>query len=332
MSAVSRPPFDPRSLRIPLVAAPMLRISDLALTSAVIRAGIVGAFPTLNARSTAGLEEWLTRLDAVQREPGAGPYCPNLVMKDRNALAHAELVARSDARLVITSVGSPAPVADLFADAGIAVFSDVATVEHARKAAAAGVTGLVLLTAGAGGQTGWLNPFAFVTAVREFFDGPLVLAGGMTGGRSLAAARVAGYDLAYAGTAFMAAAEAPTRDDHARLLVDSGPDDVVLTRAFTGLPTNMLRASIEASGLDPENLDEDVTPEDASDLFGNRAREIGPKRWTDVQSAGHSVAGVHALEPAASIVDRFAREYRAALADVHAPAQSAPVPTADRKT
>ena len=304
------PPAAPdlSGLRLPLIVAPMLRVSDLHLTSAAVRAGVIGAFPTLNARSESALVEWLRELDAVQSH-STGLHCPNLVMADAAAIQHARLIADSGARMVITSVGSPAPVTDLFAQAGIAVFADVATVAHARKAVAAGVTGLVLLTAGAGGQTGWLNPFAFIDAVRRFFDGPVVLAGGMTGGRSVAAARTAGYDLAYSGTPFIASAESPAGAAHKSAIVDSDPDGILLTRAFTGLPTSMLTSSIRAAGLDPARLDEEATPESTARLFGNRARGDGPRRWADIHSAGHSVTGVDAVRPVARIVEDWAREY-----------------------
>lgn len=296
---------DFSGLRLPLIVAPMLRVSDLRLTSAALRAGVVGSFPTLNARSESTLREWLDELGSVQ-DTTAGLMCPNLVMADADSERHARLIIESSARMVITSVGSPAPVVPLFAEAGIAVFADVATVVHARKAVAAGASGLVLLTAGAGGQTGWLNPFAFITAVREFFDGPVVLAGGMTGGRSVAAARVAGYDLAYSGTPFIASRESPATDAYKQEIVDSGPDGIMLTSAFTGLQTNMLTQSIHAAGVDPEALDEGITRESAAELFGNRARGIGPKRWADIHSAGHSVAGVREVRTVAQIVDDFA--------------------------
>lgn len=307
----TRPDFS--RLRLPLIVAPMLRVSDVQLTSAALRAGVVGSFPTLNARSESALGEWLEELGTVQSE-SAGLLCPNLVMADADSARHARLIAASSARMVITSVGSPAPVAPLFAEAGIAVFADVATVSHARKALAAGATGLVLLTAGAGGQTGWLNPFAFITAVREFFDGPVVLAGGMTEGRSIAAARVAGYDLAYSGTRFIASSESPASPAYKQTIVDSDPDGIMLTKAFTGLQTNMLTQSVLAAGVDPGTLDEDATQESAAELFGNRARGIGPKRWADIHSAGHSVAGVREVRSVAQIVDDFARGYEDARA------------------
>ncbi|MGO1399075.1 MAG: NAD(P)H-dependent flavin oxidoreductase [Brevibacterium yomogidense] len=300
-------------LRLPLIVAPMLRVSDLRLTSAALRAGVVGSFPTLNARSETTLREWLDELGRVQDE-STGLLCPNLVMADADSVRHAHLIAASSARMVITSVGSPVPVAPLFAEAGIAVFADVATVAHARKAVAAGATGLVLLTAGAGGQTGWLNPFAFITAVRDFFDGPVVLAGGMTGGRSIAAARVAGYDLAYSGTPFIASSESPASESYKQEIVESDPDGIMLTKAFTGLQTNMLTQSMRTAGVDPESLDEGVTRESAAELFGNRARGIGPKRWADIHSAGHSVAGVRGVRSVEQIVDDFARGYDRARA------------------
>ena len=300
---------DLSGLRLPLIVAPMLQVSDLRLTSAALRAGVVGSFPTLNARSESTLREWLDELGGVQEE-SAGRMCPNIVMADADSARHARLIAESSARMVITSVGSPAPVTLLFAEAGIAVFADVATVTHARKAVAAGASGLVLLTAGAGGQTGWLNPFAFIAAVREFFDGPVVLAGGMTGGHSIAAARVAGYDLAYSGTPFIASSEsAASSDAYKQEIVESDPDGIMLTSAFTGLPTNMLTRSIDAAGVDLESLDEDITMESAAELFGNRARGIGPKRWADIHSAGHSVAAVREVRSVAQIVDGFADEY-----------------------
>ena len=302
----SGPDFS--GLRLPLIVAPMLRVSDVQLTSAALRAGVVGSFPTLNARSDSALQEWLEELGRVQAE-SAGILCPNLVMADADSHRHARLIAESSARMVITSVGSPAPVASLFAEAGISVFADVATVAHARKAVAAGATGLVLLTAGAGGQTGWLNPFAFISAVRGFFDGPVVLAGGMTGGRSIAAARVAGYDLAYSGTRFIASSESPASPAYKQTIVDADPDGVMLTKAFTGLQTNMLTQSIRAAGIEPASLDEDATQESAAELFGNRARGNGPRRWADIHSAGHSVAGVRGMETVTQIVEDFSREY-----------------------
>lgn len=296
-----------RSLRLPVIAAPMLRVSELALAAAACRAGIVGAFPTVNARTSTRLDEWLDALDAVQREDGAAPYCPNLIIKAPTLHEHLAVITQHDTRLVITSVGSPAPVIEPLHAAGTFVLADVATVAHARRAADVGADGLVLLTAGAGGQTGWLNPFAFVAAVREFFDGVLIVAGGMSSGASVLAAGAAGYDAAYLGTRFIATPESAAAAEYQRMLVDSSMDDVLLTRAFTGLQTNILRPSIELAGIDPDRLDETVSPDLAGRLFGDAAD--GPKRWQDFWSAGHTVSSIAEIEPVSTIVDRLETEY-----------------------
>lgn len=183
-------------LRLPLIAAPMLHVSGPDLVIAACRSGVIGAFPTLNARGPDGLDQWLTRIVAELKDSPrpAAPWCPNLIVhRDPAALrSDVDCVIRHGAQMVITSVGSPAPVIAPLHDAGCLVFADVATLRHAHKAVEAGADGLILLTAGAGGQTGWLNGFAFVRAVRAFFDGPLVLAGGVSDGASLLAAQALG--------------------------------------------------------------------------------------------------------------------------------------------
>jgi nitronate monooxygenase len=223
-----------------------------------------------------------------------------------------EVLVRHRVEVVIASVGSPAPVVGPVHDVGGLVFADVATLRHAERAVAAGVDGLVLLTAGAGGQTGWMNPFAFVGAVREFFDGLVALAGGIADGSALAAARVLGADLGYLGTAFLATRESRAAPDHKKMCVASTMDDVLLTRAFTGLPTSMLVPSIRAAGLDPAALDETATPADSDTLYGHGGQ--GPRRWREVWSAGHCVSGVRAIPTVAELVERLSCEYAAATA------------------
>jgi nitronate monooxygenase len=212
--------------------------------------------------------------------------------------------------MVITSVGSPAPVLAPLHDIGALVFADVASVRHAERAAAAGADGLVLLTAGAGGQTGWLNPFAFVRAVRAFFSGPLVLAGGISDGHALRAAKALGCALAYMGTKFIATDESMADARYKSMLVNSTADDIFLTRAFTGLQTNMLRPSIEAAGLDPDALPERGGIDIAKDI-DVAARDSQPKRWRDIWSAGHSTSGVTGVMPVAELIRRTEAEYRA---------------------
>ena len=300
-------------LALPLIAAPMLRVSGPDLVTAACRAGVVGAFPTKNARTADELDAWLTDIRArlADTDGRAAPFCPNLIMRDERLMEDLACVARHGAEMVITSVGSPAPAVSALHDAGCLVLADVATLRHAQLAIAAGADGLILLTAGAGGQTGWLNPFAFVRAVRAMFDGVIVLAGGVSDGQSLAAARVLGCDLAYMGTRFIATSESLASDAYRAMLVSASMDDVMLTSSFTGLPANMLTPSIAAAGLDPKRLDESMSEARARASFGAGADE--PKRWTDIWSAGHTVSGVTRIQTVRELVDKTRAEFEATL-------------------
>lgn len=306
-------------LSLPLIAAPMFLVSGIELVAAACRNGVVGSFPTVNCREAEQLDIWLTELEQRLRrhadESGrpAAPICPNLIVHRSNARLEQDLniLLRHKPEMVITSVGSPAPVLQPLHDAGALVFADVASIRHAERAVAAGADGLVLLTAGAGGQTGWLNPFAFVRAVRAFFDGPIVLAGGIGDGHALRAAEALGCDLAYMGTRFIATRESMADNRYKDMLVSSSADDILLTTAFTGLQTNMLRPSIEAAGLDPDNLPSRGAIDIGKDIDIG-ARENRPKRWRDVWSAGHSVSGVDAVLSVDELVARTRDEYRAA--------------------
>jgi nitronate monooxygenase len=299
-------------LRLPVVVAPMLYVSGLELVVAACRAGAIGAFPAANPGSATELERWLVEIDRALGEGGgrAAPHCPNLIVRDPRLAEHLEVLAANPVELVVASVGSPAPLVGPLHEVGTLVFADVATLSHAEKAVAAGVDGLVLLTAGAGGQTGWLNPFAFVRSVRGFYDGPIALAGGIGDGIALRAAVELGADLGYMGTRFIAASESLAGDEYKQMLVDSSLDQIVLTAAFTGLPASMLAPSISAVGLDPLSLDESITPDGAAALYGARTEGLGPRRWTEIYSAGHTVSGVGAVEPVAAIVDRVRTEYQ----------------------
>jgi nitronate monooxygenase len=212
--------------------------------------------------------------------------------------------------IVITSVGSPQPVIGPLHDVGCLVLADVASIRHAEKALEAGADGLILLTAGAGGQTGWANGFAFARAVRSFFDGPIVMAGGISDGQALWAAEALGCDLAYMGTKFIATQESMASVGHKTMLVESSLDDILRSNAFTGLVSNTLRPSVIASGLDPNNLPANLTAERAAELYGSGA--LGPKRWTDIWSAGHSVSGVNAVHSVKDLIDTIGEEYRRA--------------------
>jgi nitronate monooxygenase len=308
-------PFLSR-LTLPLIAAPMSRVSGIELVSAACRCGIVGSFPTSNARTVDELESWLRRLDgeaAAARDAGrtVAPYCPNLIMRrdaDQLRLAIERFVAHKT-EVVITSVGSPAKVMPPLRDGGIRVLADVASMRHVEKALEAGVDGLVLLTAGAGGKTGWANPFAFVRAVRAMFDGPVVLAGGLSDGASLHSAIVLGCTLGYMGTRFIATQESLAAPAYKQMIVESSLDDIVLSGAFTGMAASWLRASIERVGLDPATLPERSTPEEATARFGAGPRGERAARWADIWSAGHSVSGVRDVPTVAEAVARLQAQY-----------------------
>lgn len=303
-----------KRLRLPLIAAPMLRVSGPDMVIAACQSGVIGAFPVANARGPEQLEQWLIRieraLDSGRDARRFAPFCPNLIIKRPEMKAELACLLRHRVELAITSVGSPVEAIGPLHEIGCLVFADVATMRHAEKALAAGVDGLVLLTAGAGGQTGWMNPLAFVRAARSIYDGPLVMAGGISDGHALLAARVLGCDLAYMGTKFIATEESMAEPEYKRMLVRSTMDDVLLTRAFTGLDTNMLTPSIIAAGLDPRNLPERVSTDAADEIFGGKAG--GPRRWKDVWSAGHSVSGVNRIPHVADLVESTAAEYEAA--------------------
>jgi nitronate monooxygenase len=310
-------------LSLPLIAAPMFLISGVELVVAACRNGVIGSFPTVNCRNPEQLDAWLgeiadrLRRHADESDKPLAPVCANLVVHHSNARLQQDLqvLLRHKPEMVITSVGSPAPVLAQLHDAGAIVFADVASIRHAERAVAIGADGLVLLTAGAGGQTGWLNPFVFVRAVRTFFDGPIVLAGGISDGHALRAAEALGCDLGYMGTKFIATRESMADARHKDMLVASSADDILLTTAFTGLQTNMLRPSIEAAGLDPENLPSRGMIDIGKDIDVG-ARESQPKRWRDIWSSGHSTSGVKEVLSVDEMVARTVAEYRAASAHI----------------
>lgn len=286
----------------------MFAVSGPDLVMAACRAGIIGAFPTSNCRTVDELDAWLGQTVDAARGSGPGVVCPNLIIRQARLAEDLDRLVSHRVEMVITSVGSPEPVIAPLHAIGARVFADVASLSHARKAIAAGVDGLVLLTAGAGGNTGWANPFAFVRAVRAIYSGPIVLAGGVCDGHALRAARALGCDLAYMGTRFIATCESMASPAYKDALVAAELDDIVTTRAFTGIASNMLRSSIVANGLDPERLDETVTATDTRHIYG--ASAAGPRRWKDIWSAGHSVSGIHEIVSVSALVEQIAAEFQ----------------------
>jgi len=305
-------------LSLPLIAVPMFLVSGVELVVAACRNGVIGSFLTVNCRTPEQLDSWLGDIEEQLRKHSdrsgkrSAPICPNLIVHRSNARLEQDLqvLLRHRPEIVITSVGSPAPVLASLHDIGALVFADVATIRHAERAVEAGADGLVLLTAGAGGQTGWLNPFVFVRAVRGFFNGPIVLAGGISDGRSLRAAEALGCDLAYMGTKFIATKESMADVRYKQMLVASSADDILLTTAFTGLQTNMLRPSIVVAGLDPDNLPQRGAIDIGKDIDIG-AREKRTERWRDIWSAGHSTSGVTEVLSVDDLVARTLAEYRA---------------------
>lgn len=268
-------------LSLPLICAPMTGVSGPELVAAACRAGVIGSFPTRNCRSVQELDEWLLQIEEAQAQgPTAGsevvaPLAANLIVHPSNTRLDEDLecLVRHGVELVITSVGRPHPVVAPLHDAGCAVWADIASMAHASKALASGVDGLVLLGAGAGGHTGWANPLAFTRAVRATYEGPVVLAGGISDGTALWSATTLGCDLAYMGTKFIATDESRASAAWKEALVTSTMDEVTLGVAPNGVPAS---------------------------------------RLGDVGSAGHTVSGVDAIVPVAELVARTRREWEAA--------------------
>ncbi len=298
-------PFD--TLRLPVFAAPMFLISGPDLVVAACRSGVAGAFPTPNCRTVEDLDQWMgTITDALK--PGDAPWIANMITHSTNARLAEDLrlVAEYKPPVVITALGSPRPVMETVKGYGGLVFADVVSMKLAKKAAEAGVDGLACVSAGAGGHTGHLSPFAFVSAVREFFDGYIAVGGGVGDGAGVAGAVAAGADFVYMGTRFLASEESLAQPEYKQMVVEAGPDDLVVSAAVTGTPASWLRPSLLKAGQDPDNLG------DAPDR--NYTSGGSTKRWRDIWAAGQGLEAVRAVEPVAAIVDQLATEYDAAVA------------------
>lgn len=305
-----------RQLAIPVIAAPMFIVSNPALVIAQCAAGIVGSMPALNARPQPLLRDWLKTihdgLDALRvRNPGAPipPYAINHIIHASNPRLQADLEVCAEFRtpLIITSLSAPGPIIEAVHRWGGKVFHDVTTLRHARKALDAGVDGLILVCAGAGGHAGTLSPFALLGEVRRIFDGPVVLSGAISRGDDILAARAMGADFAYMGTRFIASQEANASQAYKDMLVESSASDIVYTPYFTGIPGNYLRASIRAAGLDPDALPS--TPRQAN--LGLLA-DTDAKAWRDIWGAGQGVGNIRGIQPTADIVAQLTKEYRQA--------------------
>ncbi len=297
-------------LRLPLVAAPMFLVSGPDLVAAACRAGVLGTFPALNQRTTAGLGEWLTALDA-NLGPDDAPYGVNLIVHRTNPRVSADLevIIRHRVPVVITSLGAAAEVVAAVHSYGGVVFHDVTSAHHARKAAEAGADGLILVAAGAGGHAGSLSPFALMAEVRANFGGTILLAGAMSSGSDILAAQAMGADLAYFGTRFIATIESLAGAAYRDQVVSASAADIVYTPSVSTIPANFLRRSLELAGLDPEAAPGPVDLAHVTD-----PSQADAKAWRDIWSAGQGVGGIDAVLPVSGLVDRLELEYADARA------------------
>ena len=298
------PPFD--TLRLPVFAAPMFLVSGPEMVIAACKAGIGGAFPTTNCRTVDDLDGWMARITEALK-PGDAPWIANLITHSTNARLPEDLrlVARYKPPVVITALGSPKPVMETVKAYGGLVFADVISMTLAKKAAGAGVDGLACISAGAGGHTGHLSPFAFISAVREFFDGYIAVGGGVGDGAGIAGAVAAGADFVYMGTRFLATTESMAQPAYKQMVIDAGPDDLVVSDAVTGTAVSWLKPSLRAAGQDPDNL--------GGPAVRDYASGGDTKRWRDIWAAGQGIESVKAVEPTADVVAQLEREYLAAL-------------------
>ena len=304
------------TLAIPAIGAPMFLVSYPPLVVALCKAGVVGVFPHVNARPTAQFDAWLSQIEtdlaAYRAEhPGAAlaPYGVNLIVHRTNPRFEPDLevVVAHQAPFVITCLGNPARVVEAVHAYGGIVFCDVINALHARKSIDAGVDGLICVGAGAGGHASAQSGFSLVREIREFWDGCLVLGGGISDGHQVRAAEALGADLVYMGTRFIATREAAAAQEYKQMIVDSGMGDLIYTDRFSGVHANFLMPSIARFGIDPATL-----PPMAPDMSSLTDTEA--KTWKDIWSAGHGITTIHDIPTVADLVARIAAEYRAACA------------------
>ena len=314
---MSLPPSLQGRLRLPVIGAPMFIVSHPALVIAQCKAGIVGAFPALNARPVSQLDEWLHEItealaahDRAHPESPAAPFAVNQIVHKSNARLEEDLAltVKWKAPIVITSLGAREDVNQAVRGYGGVTLHDVINQRFARKAIEKGAVGLICVAAGAGGHAGPISPFAFVAETRAWFDGPLALSGAIATGGGVLAAQAMGADFAYVGSAFIATDEARAAPEYKQAIVEGTAEDIVGSDLFTGVFGNYLRASIERAGLDPHNLPKgDVKTMNFESAGGSKA-----KAWRDIWGSGQGIGAVKQVGPAAAFIEKLAREYEAA--------------------
>ncbi|WP_100638426.1 NAD(P)H-dependent flavin oxidoreductase [Marinobacter salexigens] len=314
------PAFNKDSLNLPLVAAPMFLISGPELALACCREGIVGSFPALNQRTSEGFEEWLIqmnegleKLKAENPEARIAPYAVNLIVHRSNPRwqADLELCAKHQVPMIITSLGAASQVVEAVHSYGGVVFHDVTNQKHARKAAEAGVDGIIAVSAGAGGHAGTINPFVLVHEIREVFDGTILLAGGLSHGEDILAAQALGADLSYMGTRFINTTESQADDAYRTMIIESESSDIIHTPAVSGIPASFMRQSLEAAGFDMDKLNQ------AGEInYGEKLKPVDDeaKAWKTVWSAGQGVSQINDVVSVEALVSRLKQEYESARA------------------
>ncbi|WP_022980170.1 nitronate monooxygenase family protein [Ideonella sp. B508-1] len=304
-------------LSLPVIASPMFIVSNPRLVAAECKAGIVGSFPALNARPAELLDEWLTQLkaelathDAAHPERPAAPFAVNQICHRSNdrLMRDMETCVKHQVPIIITSLQVSAELVAAAHSYGGVVFHDVISIRHAEKAIEAGVDGLILVCAGAGGHAGTLSPFALLPEIRRIFQGPIALAGAIANGQSILAAQALGADFAYMGTRFIATQEANAVDAYKQMLVDTHAEDIVYSSLFTGVPGNYLKPSIAAAGMDPDNL----PSADKSKMDFGSGGNSAAKAWRDIWGAGQGVGSIDSVPSVAALVEQLKAEYREA--------------------
>jgi nitronate monooxygenase len=307
------PPVLHERLRLPVIGSPMFIISGPELVIAQCKAGVIGAFPALNARPAAQLDEWICQIiealaawDRDHPEAPAAPFAVNHISHRTNDRLEQDLdvTCRRKVPVVITSLGARREVYDAVHASGGVVMHDVISAAHGRSAVEKGADGLIAVAAGAGGHAGALSPFALVQELREFFDGPLALSGAIANGRSILAAQAMGADLAYIGSAFIATQEARAAESYKQMIVDSSGGDIVYSNLFTGVHGNYLKPSIAATGLDPDQL----PASDPSKMNFGSAGDA--KAWRDIWGCGQGIGAIHAVVAAGERVAELAAQYQ----------------------
>ncbi|MEO2056832.1 MAG: nitronate monooxygenase family protein [Flavobacteriaceae bacterium] len=305
-------------LSVPVIAAPLFLISGPKLVIECCKNGIVGTFPALNQRTSEGFEEWLiqikSELDEFEKETGKkpAPFGVNLIVHNTNPRVKADLkiCIKHKVPIVITSLGAVSRLVDAVHSYGGLVFHDIVKKRHAEKAAEAGVDGLILVAAGAGGHAGTINPMALISEIKSIFDKTVILSGCISNGRDVASALQMGADIAYMGTRFINTKESRAPEDYKQMIIDSGATDIVYTAAVSGVPASFLRPSLESMGITEEMWGRKAKMDFGKELDAAKSEA---KAWSTIWSAGQGVTNISDDLPVQELVDRITNEFKESI-------------------